>query len=393
MAANLDVVLVSNYVEDHQPSMQRFATLLSSELARHGIAVEMLRPQAILNRSSKGLAKWLGYVDKFLLYPPRLRRTAGRGAASTVVHICDHSNAMYVPWIRHVPHIVTCHDLLAVRRALGEFPGERTRWSGRLLQTMIRRSLQQASCIVSDSRATQCDVQRLVRGTQRDVVIPPAVSSAFTRQSVDVSSGRLASLMPDRRLTLDGRALVRGPFILHVGGDQWYKNRAGVVDIYARLVARMPGAPPLVFAGKPLSRHCLEDIRQRGLYSRVAAFSTVVDEDLAVLYSSANVLLFPSLAEGFGWPVAEAMACGCRVVASDRAPITEIAGEAATYIDPDRAAEAAAAVHDVLLEPADERQARIAAGLTRAATLSPARMALAYIGVYQRVLESRRSAA
>jgi glycosyltransferase involved in cell wall biosynthesis len=65
------------------------------------------------------------------------------------------------------------------------------------------------------------------------------------------------------------------------------------------------------------------------------------NEELQALYSCANLMLFPSLQEGFGWPIIEAQACGCPVVTSNRMPMTEIGGDAATYIDPDNIQEAA----------------------------------------------------
>jgi glycosyltransferase involved in cell wall biosynthesis len=392
---NPRVVLVSNYLPDEQPSMQRFAYLLSHALAAEGVDVEIWRPPVVLGRQGavSGVNKWLGYVDKFVLYPPRLRSAVRRSPGTTVVHICDHSNAIYVPWVRDAPHLVTCHDLLAVRSALDEFPQERTRWSGRRLQQLIRRRLRQAARIVSVSEATRSDVRRLVGGVHHDTVIHQAVAPAFTPRSSAGAARRVAELRPHSSGIPDWPRAASTPFILHVGGNQWYKNRAGVIDVYAALVDRMPGAPPLVFAGKPLARELMDDIRARGLADRVVAFSGLTDDDLAALYSSAALLLFPSLAEGFGWPVAEAMACGCRVVTSDRAPMTEIGGEVATYIDPEDHAAAAATLETVLRESDAQRNARVAAGVARAARFSGQAMATAYLGVYQEVLGRRSNVA
>ena len=390
VSADPRVLLVANYAADRQPSMLRFAATLHEQLAALGVDVEVSRPPVIAGRAPNGAAdgirKWLGYLDKFLLYPPRLRRgLSSHASRSTVVHICDHSNAMYVPWIRHVPHVVTCHDLLAVRRALGEFGGERTRWSGRRLQEMIRRGLRAASCIVSDSVATRDDVQRLVGGAHRETVIPPAVSQIFTRRSEIEAVSRVARLRPDPRRA-DWPQRAARPFILHVGGNQWYKNRAGLLDIYAALAARMPAAPTLVLAGAPPTRDLSDRIVSLSLQDRVVSFSDLSDDDLACLYSAAALLVFPSRAEGFGWPVAEAMACGCRVVTSAIAPMTDVAGDAATYIDPQNVEAAAATIESVLREPDTERQARIAAGLSRAAGLSGRAMATGYVAVYRDVL-------
>src|SRR6267143_43568 len=115
------VLLIGNYPPDRQESMERFATMMLHGLAAAGVPVELIRPQPFFGRlSSAGgfLAKWLAYIDKFLLFPLRLRRRLQ--AAPTLVHICDHSNAMYAKQVRGVPVVASCHDLLAVRGALGE---------------------------------------------------------------------------------------------------------------------------------------------------------------------------------------------------------------------------------------------------------------------------------
>jgi glycosyltransferase involved in cell wall biosynthesis len=389
------VVLVSNYVADEQPSMQRFADMLHHELTAEGVDVQTWRPAAYVGGRAPvcGFGKWLGYVDKYLLYPPRLRKGARQNAgAPTVVHVCDHSNAMYVPWLRRIPHVVTCHDLIAVRAALGEFAEERTRWSGRRLQQMIRHGLRQADRIVCDSDATRRDAQRIIRQTDY-AVIPPGVSPMFTRLPADDALKRMEPMRPAACDPATWDRIVSGRYLLHVGGNQWYKNRKGLVDTYAALVDRMPGAPPLVIVGKPLTRELTLAMAARSLQERVVALPAIGDRELAAFYSRASVLLFPSLAEGFGWPVLEAMACGCRVVTSSRAPMTEVGGDAATYIDPENPKSAAAVVEAVLREPEAERRARVTEGLSRASRFNSRAMARAYLSVYHDAVDHRRNAA
>jgi hypothetical protein len=115
------VLLVANYVRDRQYSMLRFSELLESELGKCGHDVRVIRPAVRLGRVGRrwhGVGKWLGYADKFLLFPARLRKAC---AWADIVHVCDHSNSLYTRYLDRFPHIVTCHDLLAVRLAQGEF--------------------------------------------------------------------------------------------------------------------------------------------------------------------------------------------------------------------------------------------------------------------------------
>src|SRR5262249_61146245 len=91
-------------------------------------------------------------------------------------------------------------------------------------------------------------------------------------------------------------------YLLHVGGDTWYKNRLGVLLIYSAIRNRLGcDSPDLVMVGPPL----------RTVTEGVHFLSVVTDAELAELYRNAALLLFPSFYEGFGWPIVESQACGC----------------------------------------------------------------------------------
>jgi glycosyltransferase involved in cell wall biosynthesis len=326
------ILLIANYLPDGSQSMQRYAAVLEAGFTAAGNDVRLIRPSA---RAGKTGGKWAGYFDKFVLFPRELRRALDW---ADLVQICDHSNAIYVEYLESRPHVVTCHDMLAVRSALGEFPGYPTRWSGRRLQHMILNGLARARNIVCVSEATRADVERLVPGGDRNVTcIHNGLNYPYAPMPREEAARRLAALaVPQDR-----------PFILHVGGNQWYKNRAGVLKIFALLRKRIPNLL-LVMAGKPWTVGIRELARELRLEDSAVELSGVSEEDLRALYSRAEALLFPSLAEGFGWPVAEAQACGCPVVTSNRAPMTEVGGAAATYIDPLDHESAAIAVASVI---------------------------------------------
>lgn len=322
----LKILLVGNYRSARQPSMLRFASVMQRGLREAGHEVRLVHPPELLGRlcsTQRALEKWIGYVDRFLLYP-LLLRVQVRWA--DVVHICDQANAGYVGCIGGAPHIITCHDLLAARAALGDIPGVPTGWTGRIYQRWILHSLRKARMVVCVSRQTQEDVKRMARlSGNRLGCVPNALNYPYAPMSRRDAVSKVAPL--DIRL--------RKPFLLHVGGNDWYKNRCGLLRIFHKLIGHSSFQDTqLVLAGAPLSTDAKLLRDELGLSSRVHELTGVSNEILRALYSLSQALIFPSLYEGFGWPIVEAQACGCPVITTNRAPMTEVSGGAAIYIDP-----------------------------------------------------------
>lgn len=376
----MKILLVANYKTDGQQSMQRFAEALHAGLTAAGHEVEIERPTPFFGRlkpAPTGLGKWLGYLDKFLLFPPRLR-AAARWA--DVVHIVDHSNAMYRPHVADRPHLITCHDLLAIRSARAEFSENRTGFTGRLLQRWILAHLQKARCLACVSQATLRDTLRLTglpEGRVKSIPMGLNHSYAPNEEVTTASAARRGGIPFDPEVSVRNH-LPPGPYLLHVGGGQWYKNRRGVVAIHAALVNRAPKtAPYLVIVGPPDP--------WGGEY--VEYRQGVSHEDLAALYSGAEALLFPSLEEGFGWPIAEAQACGCPVVTTNKAPMTEVGGPPARYLNDPKNAEAGAdAIAELLQSDAETRRKLVEAGLVNAARFSTEQMIRGYLSVYEELI-------
>jgi len=172
------------------------------------------------------------------------------------------------------------------------------------------------------------------------------------------------------------------PFILHVGANHWYKNRLGVLSIFYYLRQKLVNPELyLVMAGQPWTPEMRQFVSTHDLKEKVFELSGVDNEDLRSLYSSATALLFPSWQEGFGWPIIEAQACGCPVFTSNRAPMTEVGGTAAIYIDPDDPAAGAAAIADRLPNLATLKQA----GFINVQRFTAKAMVESYIQLYREV--------
>jgi glycosyltransferase involved in cell wall biosynthesis len=316
------ILLVGNYPLDRQQSMQRFATMMLDGLAAAGVPAELIQPQPFFGhfRSAGGfVAKWLGYIDKFVFFRRQLRKRIAAGA--DLIHVCDHSNAMYAKWIHEVPVVVTCHDLLAVRGALGESTDCPATVTGKVLQRWIVSGLEHAALVVCDSKATLTDAQRLVTrksGTPRLATVTLGLSYPYRKLPPVEARGRL-----DASSFIDSDA----PFVLHVGSNLRRKNREGVLRIFARCKEQWNGW--LVFAGEPLTESLRSLGRKLGVADRIVEVPETPNDLLEALYNCATALLFPSTCEGFGWPIAEAHACGCPVICTEREPMIEVAGSAA----------------------------------------------------------------
>ena len=376
------VVLVGNYPLDRQESMLRFRNLIQARLESGGFPMESIFPRGYLGRIlEKGvLAKWLGYVDKYILFPPGLAMRLSQikqnfPGRKIVVHICDHSNSVYAALARRwFPVLVTCHDLIAVRSARGEETYCPVSGFGKFLQMAILRGLGNATAVACISRSTQSDLIRLLGpdAAGRSQVIPLALNYSYRALSREEALGGLARAGIDLPF--------RG-FVLHVGSGLLRKNREALLLSVAQIKDSWPG--PIVFAGEPLT--ALEQTMARflGLEDRVREISRPDNETLLALYNAAHCLIFMSHFEGFGWPILEAQASGCPVICSNRTSVPEVAGDGALIHEPD---DYAAIGGDVqrLQEPAF-RDSLVALGFKNARGYSIERMMGAYEEIYRRI--------
>jgi glycosyltransferase involved in cell wall biosynthesis len=176
------------------------------------------------------------------------------------------------------------------------------------------------------------------------------------------------------------------PFLLHVGGNQWYKNRLGALRIFfcLRNLVSDP-AFKLVMVGKPWTAEMRRFVYENNMSEVTLELTAGTDEDLQALYSTASMILFPSLQEGFGWPIIEAQSCGCPVATSKRSPMVEVAGDAGIFIDPEDPESAAFIVQQALADKAGRREA----SLVNAARFRSG-MVASYLSLYNRLCTEKK---
>ena len=318
------LLVVNNYLPDKQTSMVKFASLLVKIYAPFA-KVELVSPAAIVTRlpciPSK-IHKYIAYIDKLLIFPCWLILNSYR---YQLIHIADHGNAFYSFFCSHARTLVTCHDLLAVRGAMGDRSVACTASSfGPLLQRLIISGLRHADSIVFVSNATYRDYLALTsrKLTQRCKVIPNSLNAPFTHESSSlIINSNESFLVP------------QNPYLLMVGSSLPRKNRHLALQILIHLAETSPYS--LVLSGAPLTADESHFQKSNICGKKVISIPAPSHGLLNLLYCKAHALLFPSYSEGFGWPLIEAQASGCPIIASNTTCIPEVAGDGALYSDPD----------------------------------------------------------
>ena len=376
----------------HQ-SMPRFAQMLADGMAARGHTVAVWAPEAAFSRLPvpRPLRKWLGYLDQYAAFPAQVRRRLRACPPGTLFVFTDHALGPWLPLVTGRPHAVHCHDFLAQRSALGEIPENPTGWTGRQYQALIRRGYAQAHNFISVSHNTAADLQRFLPAPSvRSEVVYNGLNQAFSPQNPVTARAQLAAKT--------GLPLADG-YLLHVGGNQWYKNRRGVLELYNAWRALSARTWPLLFIGQAPDAELVAD-HAASPYRADIHFLVQADDALVrQAYAGAQIFLFPSLAEGFGWPIAEAMASGCPVVTTAEAPMTEVADNAGFLIPrrpatggPAWAPDAARTIEQVAALGPEARAQAVAAGLANARRFTAAHSLAQIEAIYQDIVRTTTAA-
>ena len=303
--------------------MFKFSSLLFS-IYETFAKVDAISPPVIATKLPfipSALIKYFAYIDKLLFFPIWLMLNSHRYQK---IHIADHGNAFYSFFCPNDRTLVTCHDLLAVRGAMGDRSVEcNSSLFGPILQRLILLGLKHTSSIIFVSNATYRDYINIspLRPRQRYQVIPNALNAPFNHDiPVEILRSKEASLIPE------------SPYLLMVGSSLPRKNRSLALQVLTQLSDCSPYV--LIFAGAPLTTKEVHFKNTSLCGDRLISIANPSHELLNFLYCKAHALLFPSFSEGFGWPLIEAQACGCPIIASNTTCIPEVASSGALYSDP-----------------------------------------------------------
>ncbi|MBK6868856.1 MAG: glycosyltransferase family 4 protein [Burkholderiales bacterium] len=328
---------------------------------------EQVRPGGMLEHWRAKLSQSKSAVRVYGTVAPYLEQWQLRHEAEALFHVPNY----FVPRFPGAT-VSTIHDLSHLRYP-GFHPQARVDYLKRALTNCLPRTNQ----IVAVSEFTRREVM--------EVYAWPADQITTILQGVDESFQPLADEVTAPRLAAYG--LSHGAYCLFVGTIEPRKNVDRLLDAYATLPCELRAEWPLVIAGSPGWRS--ERTHQRLMQAQrdgwLKYLRFVPQTDLPALYAGARLFVYPSIYEGFGLPIAEAMASGVPVITSNTSSMPEVAGDAARLIDPLDVEELRAAIEFGLTNEAWRDAARDA-GLGRAICFSWSNCVTQTVDVYRRAM-------
>ncbi|MDN3688867.1 glycosyltransferase family 4 protein [Cyclobacterium jeungdonense] len=329
----MEIILIGNYPPDNQQSMERFASMLQSGFLDSGYHASIWRPivlfGSMFSSTNTGTGKWMGYMDKWIVFPLILLFCKKKTVRNKKIsfHICDHSNAPYLQFLPSDRTSITCHDVLAIRGAMGYADAYcKTSSTGKIYQKWILNHLSKAKKLAAVSQLTLTQLIAIQKN--------PDLSKKNWKVIYNAFNADFKPMDKKDAFPLIQKYGIKPPysFILHVGSDQSRKNRKMLLDLAHELGKNWEGQ--ICYAGQLPDQDLLNHSVALGLSDRLIAVPNPDHFTLMALYSTCKAFIFPSFSEGFGWPLIEAQACGAPVIASKYHPMPEISGGAALHADP-----------------------------------------------------------
>jgi glycosyltransferase involved in cell wall biosynthesis len=280
-----------------------------------------------------------------------------------------HATNYFLPPTHSARRVVTIHDLaflavpeLCSPKIVGPF------------SKGIRGFAHSADAILAYSESTKRDIVRLLGVAPEKVTVAPlAVDEEFAPLTKETASARLET-----------RYAIRPPFLLFVGTLEPRKNVCGLLKGFARVARDIPHKLVLVGSLGWNTREIFRVIDHLGLGDRVILPGFVPQCDLPAFYCAANAFVFPTLYEGFGLPLLEALTCGCPVITYNNSSVPEVTGGAALYVE-DTGEEALAEAIRRIIEDNELRTRLVAAGREHAGKFSWDACARSTLDVYRRL--------
>lgn len=320
--------------------------------------------QPPFNRHVSAKPSWMpGVVWDQLIFP----NFSGCRVAARVKPDLVHFTNNYLGWGCKVPSVVTIHDMTPFVIP-SSFHGAHAAYQ----RAYFRIAAKHADHILTVSEHSKRDICGLLNVPDKKVTVMP-LAAEITIDRTEQGGGSL----------FEGR-----PYVLYVGAIHPRKNVGKLVEAFSQVCTGGNSDLMLVIVGQ--KRWMIKDIYESAAYKSVEKnihfTGRVDDQELANLYAGCSVFAYPSLYEGFGLPVLEAMSYGAPVITSNVSSLPEVAGDAAVLIEPTKAGQLAEAIRGFVEDPEKSREYR-QRSLLRAKQFSWQKTAQIALDVYRKVLQ------
>ena len=374
----MKVCLFRTILGEGRTSSEVYASALASGLRRivkNRAEVSQWAPAGRWRRASgrvRPLARLAGYIDRYVSYQWQVR-----GQDADVNHIVDHGYGHLAFSLDPRRTVVTFHDAMLLKLQARELPTDAYPWFTMRGHSLSLAAIRRVARVIAASESSRADLLRLGGcPPERVRVVPHAVSGLF-RPPVEprADNGKVPSDRPVR--------------ILHVGHCGPYKNIEAILRSIPPVSRRLGHRVVFTKVGGPFTKDQRAMIARLGIQEQVQHLGMVPLADLPRAYVEADILLMPSLYEGFGLPALEAMACGTPVITSNQGSLPEVVGDAGLLVEPQDIEGIAAAVERVLTDAVLRAKLR-RRGLERARIFTWERTARETLAVYEEIHEENR---
>lgn len=320
----MKIYLIGDYPLLKSRSMNSYVKLIKIVLGKN-FKIKIINPKIILNRlnfKNYSIQKWLGYIDNYILFGIFLFFKIKR---NDLVHICNQSNSLLFPFIKSKKLILTCHDLVNIsllnNKRLQKFSKQSL--ISKVYHKLILHFIIKFKSIICVSKNTKKELQKYMNFKDKNIyTIHQSLNDNFYKINYK-----------EKKIFLRKKK-INFKFFLHVGIDAWYKNKNNLIKIFFNFIKINKRKNfKLILIGDYNSIELTSLIRILQLQEKIIIIKNIDINDLRSYYSTAEALIFPSIVEGFGWPIVEAQKCGIPVFTTNKGPMNEVGSESVFYIN------------------------------------------------------------
>ncbi len=315
--SKLELSIINDLSEDNRTSMDIYAGALTEQLL--SLASTYFDIKTIKPRIPNWLSGKMGMrFARFLLYPFKII-----SLKSSIYHILDHGYAHLIFFLPVKKTVITVHDLIPFLHWKGFLVGTKSKRMP-LFNLLSLTGLKRAEYIITDTFNTKNDlIHFLGIKPEKITVIPLGIDLSFNQFDTEMKETVRQNMFKGESKTI----------LVLITGSQFYKNPETALKILEHLINNFSSNIKLIKTGC-VTKEWIKLINSYGMENHVTNLGIIPREKMVDLYNAVDILLFPSLYEGFGWPPLEAMACGIPVVASNAGSLTEVVGDASRLFDP-----------------------------------------------------------